>query len=352
MKGRNDSTESRLMGLSAASQPAFTDDSAPTLNSPSPLNGQDDETEVQTQRWQRIRAVFEEALNSEPDERASFLERACGSDATLIADVQKLLASHELVGSFLENPPVADLDSTEVEAAEPQVPVIPREIGPYQVLHEIGSGGKGTVYLASRSDDHDQELQAVIVSRPRPDSQQVLEGLYEEWKMPVRSEDVEKPRAVDQGTTDEGLCYLVVDDAEGILSFSFQRIGAMLLEMGDLQGALGQLQKAQQILERLAAADSPDPWAASNLARSYWDLGVLFKNLALNAGSSVDESIGNWREARSWLQKSLDLSLRIPVRDRFNNTASEIIEQLKSEISGCDSVLEKSALSSKAAGQS
>ena len=43
--------------------------------------------------WQRVKAVFDAARERPPAERASYLEAACGGDASLRAEVESLLAA-------------------------------------------------------------------------------------------------------------------------------------------------------------------------------------------------------------------------------------------------------------------
>ena len=50
--------------------------------------------------------IFTEALRLPVEARAAFLERACAGDENLRKEVEALLAAHERVGNFLENPPL------------------------------------------------------------------------------------------------------------------------------------------------------------------------------------------------------------------------------------------------------
>ena len=53
-----------------------------------------------------LESLFLSALEIEsPQERAAFLARSCGDDASLQQQVQRLLDSHQAAGSFLEKPP-------------------------------------------------------------------------------------------------------------------------------------------------------------------------------------------------------------------------------------------------------
>jgi serine/threonine protein kinase len=94
---------------------------------------------ITRERWQRIKAIFDSAQACAPAERASFLEKACGRDESLLAAD----ASNE---DFLRAPAyefaVGMLAEGEAEFAAGQ------QIGRYTILSVLGSGGMGEVYLA------------------------------------------------------------------------------------------------------------------------------------------------------------------------------------------------------------
>jgi len=94
----------------------------------------------------QARAIFLEAIE-QPDagERAKYIATACGGDAELQARVERLMRSHEQLGSFHEDSPAADatIDQPTVECPGAQ-------IGPYKLLQQIGEGGMGVVYMAEQ----------------------------------------------------------------------------------------------------------------------------------------------------------------------------------------------------------
>lgn len=106
------------------------------------------------ERWQQVRRVFDQAVELAPDQRSSFLDRACSTDHSLRREVESLLSSNNDVRpSFLGSSPNAGLRLSKGT-----------RLGDFEILSLLGAGGMGEVY---RARDHRLERDVAIKVLPR-----------------------------------------------------------------------------------------------------------------------------------------------------------------------------------------
>ena len=59
---------------------------------------------MQPERWKEIENLCDQALDHEEEQRAAFLQSACGGDEALLREVQSLLAHQKQADHFIETP--------------------------------------------------------------------------------------------------------------------------------------------------------------------------------------------------------------------------------------------------------
>ena len=76
-----------------------------------------------------------------PEERAKYLDQACGPDQQLRAQVEELLDAYPKVERFLESPALVPQLVATVDDPISERPGT--MIGPYKLMEQIGEGGFG-----------------------------------------------------------------------------------------------------------------------------------------------------------------------------------------------------------------
>ena len=85
------------------------------------------------ERWPRVKALFQAALERSPDKRAAFLDAATGDDAALRHEVDSLLASDASGASFLDGLPVASQSVVLANPLAGSVLAAGLHVGPYEI---------------------------------------------------------------------------------------------------------------------------------------------------------------------------------------------------------------------------
>ncbi len=160
-------------------------------------------------RWHAIDALFAKALDRPPDERAAFLEAVCGDDDELRHAVHQLLAASDASDTFLETTRAVDWAAPLL--AVPDAP--DAHVGPYRIEREIGRGGMGTVYLATRDDVHKQ-VALKLVRAPLADPARIERFLQERMVL-AQLEHPNIARLLDAGTTADGTPYFAMEYVDG-----------------------------------------------------------------------------------------------------------------------------------------
>jgi serine/threonine-protein kinase len=104
------------------------------------------------ERWRQIERLYHAALERGADERAAFLAEACGADDSLRGQVAALLAFEAEAEGFIEAP-AFEVAAQALAAETGQTLAAGEKVGRYEILHRLGKGGMGEVYLA-----HDKSL--------------------------------------------------------------------------------------------------------------------------------------------------------------------------------------------------
>ncbi|QQS32744.1 MAG: protein kinase [Acidobacteriota bacterium] len=169
------------------------------------------------ERWQQIEAIFLEASELEGEVRRGYLDRACPDDGVR-SEVEKLLRQYEESDSFISQPLAGSTRGSVLASLmddSDEDPLTGKVVGRYRIEREIGRGGMGAVYEASRADGEYRQRVAVKVVKRGVDTDFVLRRFRNERQILAALDHPFITRLIDGGTTDDGRPYFVMEYIEG-----------------------------------------------------------------------------------------------------------------------------------------
>ena len=169
------------------------------------------------ERWQHVRRILEQALETDARERTRYLDEACAGDAELRAEVESLLeADEQASGDFLTGRAIDHVTGAATGSRDADDSLRGTRIGSYLVLEEIGHGGMGTVYRAVRADDQYSKQVAVKVVRGGLGDKLAIQRFKAERQILANLDHANIARLLDGGTTEDGRPYVVMEFIEGL----------------------------------------------------------------------------------------------------------------------------------------
>ena len=163
-------------------------------------------------RWQKIQSLFEEVVDSGPEERVARLASSCQGDSELRDSVEALLASDRRTEDPLINAIGAAAESL---LEEHQDRLLGTRIGPYRVVSILGQGGMSTVYRGERDDSQYQQTVAIKVLHHAVLHPRLRSRLHSERHILATLDHPSIARLIDSGDLEDGTPYLVMEHVDG-----------------------------------------------------------------------------------------------------------------------------------------
>ena len=156
-----------------------------------------------TGQWEKVKELFDSALKRTPQDRASFLNQACGSDNSLREEVESLLSAYAQSEGL----------------SQPAIPAPPEAqpqelIGPYRLIRKIGEGGMGQVWLAEQLEPICRQV-ALKLIRSAAFDDALLRRFQAERQSLALMDHPAIAKVFDAGATADGQPYFVMEFVPG-----------------------------------------------------------------------------------------------------------------------------------------
>lgn len=161
--------------------------------------------------WALMRSVLEEALELPAEQRLAFIRERI-SDPVLCAEAEQLLAFDTQASEMFS---VTGWQGRAAAAAAAEETLPGMTVGRFRVLHEIGRGGMGAVYLAERADGAYEQRVALKILRESIFSPEMEARFRSERQILARLVHPGIARLLDGGVTPAGRPYFALEYVEG-----------------------------------------------------------------------------------------------------------------------------------------
>lgn len=160
------------------------------------------------EHWQQLDTLFQAVIELDSDAREAYLNMHC-SDSKLRAEVESLIFNDTKNEDEIRK-------SVFTEAAYLlNTARIGEKVGAYTIDEEIGHGGMGTVYVASRSDALFKKKVAIKILHNILASNEERKRFETERQILANMEHANIARLLDGGSCDDGSPYLVMEYVDG-----------------------------------------------------------------------------------------------------------------------------------------
>ncbi len=163
---------------------------------------------ITSAQWKQLNSLFQSSADLDIEDRETYLDANC-PDPELRKQVNQLLRHDTDNRNTLKN----KISSQAVNLLS--TVKIGETLGAYTIDSELGEGGMGTVYLASRSDDSFDKRVAIKILHNKLATETEKERFRSERQILAYMEHANIARLLDGGACGDGSPYLVMEYVEG-----------------------------------------------------------------------------------------------------------------------------------------
>jgi serine/threonine protein kinase/WD40 repeat protein len=266
---------------------------------------------MDARQYNLAHAVFMEACDRTDEERARYVDEACGDDAQVRAAVLRMLErdGQEIVVGDPGSRPLrlGDLFADQLRAEKDDAEAIPARIGEYRVIRKVGQGGMGAVFEAEQ--DQPRRRVAVKMLRQGPGASTLLKRFRREIELLGRLQHpgIAQIHSAGSISTPSGTSpYFAMEFVDGLPVTRFadehalsvpQRLRLVAqacdaVQFAHQQGIVHRDLKPQNMLVSQAAPASGSEASPEELSLKILDFGIARVLDDANHGGSIQTEMG------------------------------------------------------------
>jgi eukaryotic-like serine/threonine-protein kinase len=172
---------------------------------------------MSTHDWHEVEELLHQAMALAPEQRAAYLDAACGSDADLRAELNSLLlVGDDLSDEFLSSPLRGALDRQIGEIDSAAVLAVGQIFAQrFELIRKLGEGGMGQVWLAEQVAPVRRQVALKLIKAGMYD-EAVVQRFQSERQSLAMMDHPAIAKVFDAGTTSQGQPYLVMEFVPGL----------------------------------------------------------------------------------------------------------------------------------------
>jgi serine/threonine protein kinase len=172
---------------------------------------------VSAHDWKEVEELLHQAMALPPEQRAEFLDGACGADENLRAELNSLLlVGDDLSDEFLNSPlrGVLDLQIGEIDSSSALMAgqIFAQR---FELIRKLGEGGMGQVWLAEQVSPVRRKVALKLIKAGMYD-EAVVQRFQSERQSLAMMDHPAIAKVFDAGTTPQGQPYLVMEFVPGL----------------------------------------------------------------------------------------------------------------------------------------
>jgi len=172
---------------------------------------------MEAERWNQVQTLFKEIVALDEKTRETRLQEVSATDPGIVEEIRALLEADADKTSILDSFAIDTVDISSLFSMEGT------QIGAFNIINEIGSGGMGNVYLARRVEGGFDQTVALKLIKFGMGSDKAIRRFESERSILARLQHPNIARLVDGGLTGENHPWFAMEFAEGETLISYCR---------------------------------------------------------------------------------------------------------------------------------